>query len=84
VAVAVAPPAAAPDPEPTDKLLATTPTAMATAKPASTRPAASTQPTAATQPAAPVVTAAPPSGVDPFVQAVQQDIQQELDSRKKH
>jgi hypothetical protein len=39
------------------------------------------QPT--TQAAARVVTAPPSSPVDPLVQAVQQDIQQELEARKK-
>jgi hypothetical protein len=80
--VVVAPPTAAPDPEPTDKPLAATPSA--TAQPPSTQSVPPTQPTATPQAAAPVVTAARSQPVDPLVQAVQQDIQQELDSRKKH
>jgi hypothetical protein len=80
--VTVAPPTVAPDPGPTDKPVSATP--AATEKPPSTQSEPPRQPTAIARAAAPVVTATPPPPIDPLVQAVQQDIQQELESRKKH
>lgn len=80
VATAVAPPTATTDPVPNDNPIAATPPATATAP--STQSAPPTQPTATTRAVAAEVIAKQPPQVDPFVQAVQQDIQQELDSRK--
>ncbi|HEX8791623.1 MAG TPA: hypothetical protein VF765_11780 [Polyangiaceae bacterium] len=71
---------------PTNTPIATTPPATATAAAAATPPspqsAQPTQPAATTRAVAAVAIPKPPQQIDPFVQAVQQDIQQELDSRK--
>jgi hypothetical protein len=80
--LAVAPPTTAPDPYSIDNPLAATPSA--TAMPPSPQSERPTQRTATTRGAPPVATAAPSSQVDPLVKAVQQDIQQELDSRRRH